>query len=68
MKDFLKSKKTMGMITGIIGTILSTYFLKDNPELAHSISLKITGIATAYILGQGAADALGGDAYHGPKK
>ena len=68
MKEFLASKKTLAMITGIVATITSTYFLKDNPEMAQDIALKITGMASALILGQGAADAFGGDGYHKKKK
>jgi hypothetical protein len=64
MDKFLGSKKTKGYIVGLLSTGISTYVLKDNPELAEKIATLIVGLASAYLLSQGVADGFGGDSYN----
>lgn len=64
LKSFFASKKSKGFLIGLISTALSTYVLKDKPELANDVATMIVGLTSAYLLGQGAADAFGGSAYH----
>ena len=68
MKEFLKSKKVMALITGIVADLLALYVFKDNQEMATQASLTITGLVSTYLLGQGAADAFGTDYHKKPKK
>ena len=65
--DFLKSKKSKGLIITMVSTLISTYVFKDNPELAENIAKLLVGAGSAYLLSQGAADALGGKDYHNKK-
>lgn len=66
LKKWLDSKKTKTFLTGLVSTVLTTYVLKDNPELAMKVSAMIVTMATSLILGQGAADAFGTE-YHKKK-
>ena len=51
MKPFYKSKKFWALISGI-GAAVSQYFGVD-----ESIVIKLTALASAYMVGQGIADS-----------
>ena len=54
--DFFKSKKSWVAITSILSTILVN-FIGLPPELVGKIIEAIMAIASAYLIGQGVADA-----------
>ena len=68
IKKFFGSKKGIGLLVGLLTTVLNAYLFKDNPELAHDTALIIGGIVSAYLLGQGISDGFGGESYHGATK
>ncbi len=68
MKDWLGSRKVLSGLAGIITMVLTTYWLKDNAELAETIAYCVTAVASLLVGSQGAADAWGGDEYHKNRK
>lgn len=54
-KGLLGSKKVVAAIAGALA-VVGVRFLGLDDAAAADASLKITGIAVAYLLGQGAAD------------
>ena len=57
MKDKLKSRKLWVSIGGLL-TVMSTEWLKVNPDMAEKIIGAVVVIVPAYIGGQGIVDAV----------
>lgn len=57
MKDKLKSRKLWVAIGGLL-TVMSTEWLKVNPDMAEKIIGAVVVIVPAYIGGQGIVDAM----------
>ena len=49
LAEFVGSKKAMGMLTAVIGIVLTE-------GTAHEATTKITGVVVAWLLSQGIAD------------
>ena len=57
MKDKLKSRKLWVAIGGLLA-VMSTEWLKVNPDMADKIISAVVVIVPAYIGGQGIVDAM----------
>ena len=57
MKEKLKSRKLWVAIGGLL-TVMSTEWLKVNPDMAEKIIGAVVVIVPAYIGGQGIVDAM----------